>query len=513
MVYDHIVVGAGTAGAILAARLSEDPERSVLLLEAGPDYPDSHRMPDEIKYAYSRFGRLLPKAFGPASKHDWNFEARATPDRVMPVYRGKVTGGSSAVNAMIFLRGVPEDFDRWAAFGNDEWSFENLLPFFRKIETDLNFEGEYHGNTGPIPVSRFQKDDWHEDQLAFYNSCLNAGFAACPDHNHPDATGVGPIPFNTSNGIRWSTALGYLDPARSRSNLTVQPDTLVHRVLLEGKTAVGVVVERGSEVSTIYGNQVELCAGSIGSPHLLLLSGIGPPRKDSPVPVVHDLPGVGKNLRDHPMVSLTWKTIESFEQNSLAPQLQVFLRTTTPGSPIRNDLMIQQVSLATRPSNSDSADFRGIGMAVILGLAQGAGELRLASGDPRIQPILDYSFLREPIDRQRLRVGVRTSLGLARYPELSRITEGRLDPADEDLTSDNALDEWVSSRVSTAHHVSGTCKMGPASDPLAVVDQRGRIHGIDGLLVADASIMPDCIRANTNATTMMIAERIAHFLA
>ena len=208
--YDHIVVGAGSAGAVLAARLTEDRHRSVLLLEAGEDYPALDRMPDPLKYAYG-IGTTLWD-----SGHMWNFRARATDQAQIDVPRGKVTGGSSAINDAQFLRGMPEDFARWAAWGNPEWEFAKVLPYLKKLEADQDFKSEFHGSDGPISCRRYRPDEWGPQQHAFYQACRDAGFPDCPDHNHPDATGVGPLAFNIAGRVRVSTAIGYLNPVRSR---------------------------------------------------------------------------------------------------------------------------------------------------------------------------------------------------------------------------------------------------------------------------------------------------------
>ena len=434
----------------------------------------------------------------------------------MPVPRGKATGGSSAVNAQMFLRGVPEDYDSWAEMGNDEWSFRDLLAYFRMIETDTDFRDDFHGTDGPIIARRFPEDEWVYDQRAFYSACLAAGFADCPDHNDPDSTGVGPSPFNNPNGIRWSTAIGYLSQARHRVNLTIRPECFVHGLIIESNRAVGARVESGGELFEVRGEEIVLSGGAIGSPHVLLLSGIGPATnlESVGVPVVHDLPGVGRNLRDHPQVTVTWKTKDGYEFDPVAPRIQHVLRYTAEGSDLRNDMLVHPLSAATRETHYLASEWEpyGFGMTCALYLAAGAGHLELASPDPHTHPILDYNLLEEDFDRQRMREAVRICLDLARHDELASIIEERFSPTDADLESEDTLDEWLLRNVTTSHHISGTCKMGPASDPMAVVDQRGRVYGIDGLRVADASIMPDCIRANTNVTSMVIGERIADYI-
>jgi choline dehydrogenase len=500
--YTHIVVGAGSAGAALATRLSEDPERSVLLLEAGPDYPDLETMPVDLKFGWGTGADFVVE-----DEHNWKYTAKSTAKGpTMDVPRGKVTGGTSAINGQVFLRAIPEDFEYWVSMGNDEWSYEQVLPYYRKLETDTDFSDDFHGTEGPIIVRRHPLDELQPDQAAFYNACVAAGYAENPDHNHPDATGVGPYPLNNPEGIRWSTAIGFLSMARHRINLTIRPNCTTRRVLFDDTRATGVEVESGGESFVVNGDEIILSAGPIGSPHLLMLSGIGPADQlaEHGISLVKDVPGVGQNLRDHPTVHVSWRALPDVPAppQEVGPQ-KVALRYTAPGSDIKNDMI-----KVMRFRKID----RLLVMSVGLYLALGKGELKLQSPDPDVQPSLDYNYLQEPEDRRRLREGVRLCLELVDMKEFEKVVGERVNPDDAALASDNALDEWLMRSVSTMHHISCTAKMGPDSDPMAVVDQHGRVKGVQSLRVVDGSIMPDCTRANTNVPIMMMAERIADFI-
>ena len=510
MEYDIIIIGSGSAGSILATRLTEDSDRSVLLLEAGPDYATLEELPEEVRYGYATEADVV------TSDHNWQFIGQATEKATMLVPRGKVTGGSSAINGQVFLRGMPEDYDSWASLGNDQWNFEKLLPYFRKLETDTDFHDDFHGTNGPIIARRFKREEWLPAQQAFFAACKDAGYPEAEDQNNPDATGIGPTPFNNPNGIRWSTNLGYLSLSRHRLNLTIRPNCHAHKILFEGNRAVGIEVESGGEKFTVRGEEIILSTGAIGSPQLLMLSGVGPADQleGLGIPVVKDAPGVGQNLRDHPSVWVTWRTKQGFPLDGLAPRGQLMLHYTASGSQLRNDVKISMQNFASErvDRGGDRMVPLGIRMSIVLDLALGSGELRLTSTDPNDQPFLNYNYLQEPFDRQRLREAVRLALKLADHESFKDIIEERIEPKDSDLESDDTMDEWMMGDASTGQHISCTCKMGPASDPMAVVDQYGRVHGLEGLRVVDASIMPDCIRANTNVTTMMIGERIADFI-
>ncbi len=509
MKYDVIVVGAGSSGCALATRLSDNPNRSVVLLEAGPDYPDLAQLPPDLKDGLSTAASAVDSPF------NWSYSGQLSPQQagVTPIPRGKVVGGSSAINGQSFLRGLPEDYDSWASLGNDEWAFIKVLPYFRQMETDLDIRDDFHGSDGPIVIRRHKREDEQPVQSAFYLACLAAGFPEDRDMNQPDSTGVGLMPKNNTDGIRMSMALTHLNPNRHRLNFTIRSHVLATRILFDGNKATGVQVESGGERFVVEGDKIVLCAGAVASPQLLMLSGVGPADhlKSLGIPVVHDLPGVGQNLRDHPGARIRLRVKEDVTLDPNGPWTSISLRYTATGSRARNDMMISQAYPAG-PPYGDVLEAEGVRLACSLELPVSCGELILASADPHGKPHLDYRYLEDPWDRQRMREAVRLCVRLLEHQAYREVIQERINLTDQDLATDESLDAWLLQNLTTAIHMSGTCKMGPASDPMAVVNQYCQVHGLEGLQVVDTSVTPDVVRANTNATAIMIGERVAGWI-
>ena len=517
MKYNYVVIGAGSAGAILATRLSENPNTSVLLLEAGKDFPDIDSLPEEVKYGYMSTKSVWD------SDHNWQYRAKATEEAEIEIPRGKVTGGSSAINGQIFIRGIPEDYDNWAEWGNDEWNFGKLVPYFNTVETDTTYQddpGDFHGSSGPIICHRFPEDQWRQGNRVWFEAWRDRGHPYCEDHNMPGTTGVGPITLNNPNGIRWSTAIGYLGLSRHRLNLTIRPNVTVKRILFDTTgdrpRATGVEAVSGDETFVVEGDEIILSAGAIGSPQILMLSGVGPDDhlREHGIETIIDSPGVGQNLADHPLINILWATKPAVQLERFLPSAQLLVRYTAEGSPLENDMIVYLNAAAgmARSRGGAHGATLGLGAGLGLNLALSKGEIRLRSSDYRDQPYLDYNLLDHDEDLRRYRDGVRSIVDLEDHPAMDAIIERRVYPEDSDLESDEALNLWMKRWVGTGHHVSCTARMGPSSDPMAVVDQYGKIYGAERLRVVDASIMPECVRANINVTVQMIGERIADFI-
>jgi predicted dehydrogenase (TIGR03970 family) len=499
--WDVVVVGAGTSGCALAARLA-DAGRRVLVLEAGAD----HRRPEDFP-RHLRDAATM-RAITPGHPANWNLAAALTGDLTVPVPRGRVVGGSSALNAGSFIRGTRADFDGWAAAGNDLWSYDAVLPAFRRLETDLDYgDLPLHGNAGPVPVQRPRGG--HPLAGAFATAAAELGFPDEPDKNADGPPGYGPVPLNVAGGVRVNTAMAYLSPRRGKPELTVRGGVHVRRVVIEHGRAVGVETPDG----IVRAAEVVLSAGAVGSPHLLLLSGVGPAGqlRSAGIPVAADLPGVGSDFTDHPNVYVGYRPARPLPLPPGGLPLHGVLHATSAGSSVPGDL---EILPWLTPFSAITGGPGGDELAVGVGLQRGRsrGRLILAGGDPLTQPRLEYGYLADDDDRRRLREGVRLTVELLRSRAFGALVAGRSGPPDDVLDRDAELDAWIRFHLGTAVHLAGTARMGPDSDPGAVVDQRLRVRGVEGLRVVDTSVMPQVTTRGPAATAVMIGERAAELM-
>jgi choline dehydrogenase len=493
---DFLIVGGGAAGSVLGARLSEDSSVRVLLLEAGPDYAATQDVPED-----------LLDADGFPSSREWGYQSEpGALGRSIPVPRAKVIGGSTTHNAAAAGRGTPEDYDEWSRLGNPGWSFEQLLDDFRRLEDDPEGDARYHGRGGPVPIRR-DTDRLTLLHRSFIRTATASGFRRVEDVNGPDHVGVGVVARNVVDGVRQNASMAYLERARQRTNLEIRGEAEVDRVVIEGGRAVGVLLASGE---MLHARHVVLSAGVYGSPAILMRSGIGPADELTSlgIDLVADVPGVGSHLVEQPFFAVVFAA-DPAKVTERTPPLQTMMTVAEPGSPGRPWLHVFPTTYTPGAMSPTGVTFE---FAVALLKPRSRGRVTLASRDPKVPPRIDVNLLADPWDVGSMVEGIRLARRLARTAPLASLYRGEVFPGDAVGDDADALTRVLKASVGPYNHANGTVRMGPSSDPQAVVDASGAVRAVAGLSVADASIMPTPPSAYPALTTMAIAEKVARDL-